>query len=33
MATLALDGGVTLAPAQVRAVLRTYVAGIVAGVR
>ncbi|MFK3888380.1 TetR/AcrR family transcriptional regulator [Sphingomonas sp. NPDC079357] len=31
LATLALDGGVPLAPEQVRAVLRTYVAGIVAG--
>jgi len=31
LATLALDGGVPLAAAQVRAVLRTYVAGIVAG--
>lgn len=30
LATLALDGGVQLAPEQVRAVLRTYVAGIVA---
>ncbi len=31
LATLALDGGVPLAAPQVRAVLRTYVAGIVAG--